>query len=216
MSENYWGVKRITSLTEQKLSNYTKIISYVEIVLIPFLNNKLAQLHTDQHHESGKSKVLRWLIKYYPYINILISAINTMMKVSYFLGYTNKTSIIGTMFGISFASKTINPVMGITRRGLDLLFPLAMFYVNFLKQWNSRAVLPYEVKVKPPPPSLVSPKKCGVCPICNEQFKIPAAVPTTGVVYCYVCIFEHIRKSGCCPLSKMQLSADSLVILNGL
>ncbi|KAL5254318.1 hypothetical protein ACHWQZ_G013930 [Mnemiopsis leidyi] len=246
LAEHYWGVSRsyltpsskstmsvsCESLTPSshsssgQLMKVLKVLGCVETILGPFLNQKLRNIHNDQYHGDEMSKIKDILATVYPYVNLGVTLTNTLIKLGYFLRFTEKFSISNSLLNISYQSSSPplnHSKLGTLRSVIELLFPISMFYVQFIKQWSSiEGVSPYEATIKPPPPYKKSgkPPACSsggapdLCPICGERLRIPTAMPTTGVVYCYVCIFTHVQSSGSCPVSHLHVGTADLIKLN--
>lgn len=97
---------------------------------------------------------------------------------------------------------------------LRVALPLAIFFVRFLEWWYSPAsparalAAPPSGPPIPPPATLlphpqgvpVDPTRYGVCPLCQRTLANATALPT-GYVFCYVCIHNHVEKSGTCPVT---------------
>ena len=68
----------------------------------------------------------------------------------------------------------------------------------------------------PLPPPLVSgrqlPADINSCPLCNQIRVNPSASPS-GYVFCYRCLFLHVREHGCCPLTNVACSESQIVRL---
>ena len=237
LTEHYWGVSRsyltpsskssmpvscdsltpVSHAMPVRLIKVLKVLGCLETVLLPFINQKLGNIHNDQYHGDDLTKVKEVLARVYPYLNLTVTIINALIKLGYFLNYTESFSITTSLLGIKYNSSTpVTPTkLGLLRGLIELLFPISMFYVQFIKQWSSiEGVSPYEATIKPPPPYKSGGATPDICPICDEKFRIPTAVPSTGVVYCYVCIFTHVQKSGVCPVSHLPVGTTQLIKLN--
>jgi hypothetical protein len=194
-----------------------KVLGCVETILSPFINQKLRDIHNDHYHGDEVSKIKEVIAKIYPYLNLAMTASNALIKLGYFLHFTEKFSVATAVLGVRYHSSSppVRTTLSTVRGLIELLFPISMFYVQFVKQWSSiEGVSPYEATIKPPPPYKAGGGTPNICPICDGKFKIPTAVPTTGITYCYVCIFTHIQKSGACPVSHLPLGTSDLIKLN--
>eukprot|EP00116_Pleurobrachia_bachei_P007412 sb/3467674/ len=235
LAEHYWGLSRsyldtpssnLPSLscdtlapsatkTSNRLVKLLKVLGLLDTVLTPFLNQKLAEWYSDHHHGDEMPRWREVLVRLYPYFNLGMSGINTVVRLGYYLGYTNKHSLMAGFLGLNLSfSDTTPPPLSVVGRIVELVFPVAMFYVQFLKQWSAVEVSPYEAKLKPPPPHTKPPANPGFCDICGAKFRIPTAVPITGLVYCYVCIYTHAMNSGTCPVTQLPLKTGDLIKLN--
>lgn len=240
LAEHYWGLTRSylspsshslrTTLSgeyctlssnydvSQKLLRVFKMFGFLDTVLTPFLNRKLQVLHNDFYHGNDLNKIERIVARLYPYLNLGITTTSIVLKLAYYLKITEKHSIISYLLGLRYSSNrtTATTKLTIFRHLVEIAFPVAMFYVQFVKQWSSIEVCPYEATIKPPPPprSHHDDKTWDVCTLCGGVFSIPTAVPTTGMVYCYVCIFTFVQREGNCPVSHLPIKTKDLVKLN--
>ncbi|KAM9903061.1 hypothetical protein OXX69_008069 [Metschnikowia pulcherrima] len=97
---------------------------------------------------------------------------------------------------------------------LGTFFPLAIFTLKFLEWWNTSDFAQtvaksqrIELEESIPPPSLLAAlidkrvsniknyRPSSVCPLCNGDISNPAIIET-GHVFCYTCIYNHLRDSG--------------------
>ena len=200
------------SLGSEKLKRIFRILGFLQTILTPFLNQKLQSIHNDLYHKKDLSKFQKISAQIYPYLNLGITALNILLKISYFLNITEKHCISNYILGIKYHSNRSPGSTNTFRQVIELVFPVAIFYVQFIKQWSSIEVSPYEASIKPPPRHIKTTPD--VCPLCGSGFSIPTAVPTTGLVYCYVCIFTFIQREGRCPVSHLPANTKDLVKLN--
>eukprot|EP01119_Soliformovum_irregulare_P025384 TRINITY_DN9383_c0_g1_i1.p1 TRINITY_DN9383_c0_g1~~TRINITY_DN9383_c0_g1_i1.p1 ORF type:complete len:355 (-),score=58.02 TRINITY_DN9383_c0_g1_i1:264-1328(-) len=98
-----------------------------------------------------------------------------------------------------------------------LLLPITIFSYKFLEWWyheNSR--LTPEIPIPPAPKPLPKaemglrlPDDPRLCPICQQDRKNAAAIPT-GYVFCYPCIFTYVQDHGKCPITLVPADLDSI------
>ena len=188
-------------------------MSFVEIITVPYLSQKVRAAYNDWHHEGETDSKLRKILKYYPIVNLSFTVCDVVCKLMYFLKYTEFSSIPNLLLGARYTDLAKHAPLGRFTWLLEIIFPLSMFYVQFIKQWNVMDRPVYETKIVSAPRYL-PPDKNDTCMICGQRFSIPTAVPTTGYVYCYVCIFKYVQKHKTCPVSKLPLDLSDLVKLN--
>lgn len=62
----------------------------------------------------------------------------------------------------------------------------------------------------PPPPPHVDVRgrmllfKEGWCPLCAQEYAMPAQLEVSGFVFCYACIVQHVRDEGTCPVTHVE------------
>lgn len=61
----------------------------------------------------------------------------------------------------------------------------------------------------PPPPVLVGRSGGGICRICNEKRKNPAA-SSSGLVFCYTCLFRYVQDNQECPVTRLPCSVKQI------
>lgn len=49
----------------------------------------------------------------------------------------------------------------------------------------------------------------GLCPICSHSLQNPTAA-SSGLVFCYRCILEHVQESPSCPVTKQPCTEGQL------
>lgn len=102
----------------------------------------------------------------------------------------------------------------------SLIAPLVTGY-RFVEWWyaNESALLAGSVFVPPPPPSaqaltnadtalLLSDRR--LCPLCRQPRRNAAVALTSGIVYCYRCIYEHVKVHHDCPITRRPLRANQV------
>ena len=121
------------------------IVGLLDTVLVPWINEKLKEAHSDQYHGEGRVA----LVRLYPYLNLLMALCNTLLKAGYLLRFTDHFSIVGVLLGLRYTSSSPSSSSSSSlRRLVELAFPLAMFYVQFVRQWSSiEQPSPYHVNL---------------------------------------------------------------------
>lgn len=101
-----------------------------------------------------------------------------------------------------------------------LVAPAVTAY-RFVEWWfaNESALLAGSQFVPPAPPldvlddvdaaALLADSQ--LCPLCRGARRNPAVALTSGIVYCYKCLLEHVREHGECPVSRRPLQARQIV-----
>lgn len=97
---------------------------------------------------------------------------------------------------------------------LRLLLPTAIFFIKFLEWWYSPGSPARSLTTSPlgpavPPPKMLPPHPAGIpfdrtkygqCPLCHGPINNATAFPS-GYVFCYRCAFDHVEKTGRCPVT---------------
>lgn len=97
-----------------------------------------------------------------------------------------------------------------TFRGLEF----SAFFLQFIQWWQNDASQKDITSLPmPEPPALENTKTdyMGICPICFQSWEIPTAILTSGYVYCYKCILNHLRVSRKCPVTNYPFGVEDLV-----
>jgi hypothetical protein len=116
-------------------------------------------------------------------------------------------------------------VLAITRRllfsfprvlfdSLRLLLPTAIFFIKFLEWWYSphspaRSLTSSPLGPPIPPPRMLPPhskgipfdsKQFGQCPVCHRPINNATVLPS-GYVFCYKCVYDHVKTHEKCPVT---------------
>jgi peroxin-12 len=100
---------------------------------------------------------------------------------------------------------------------LSYTLPTSMFLLKFLEWWYSsdfarqmsRKTRGLDESFDVPKPPVRSLSSSGMCPLCQSDMENPTVIET-GVVFCYTCIYRHLRDApektgGRCPVSGQRL-----------
>eukprot|EP00929_Paragymnodinium_shiwhaense_P039572 TRINITY_DN20777_c0_g1_i10.p1 TRINITY_DN20777_c0_g1~~TRINITY_DN20777_c0_g1_i10.p1 ORF type:complete len:360 (-),score=77.86 TRINITY_DN20777_c0_g1_i10:524-1603(-) len=106
----------------------------------------------------------------------------------------------------------------------------ALYGMQLLQWWHQREHLlqPYQPRKVPPPPPprlgyevdgqapgsrekklLLVPEDRTVCPLCHRLRRNPA-VSAGGYVFCYLCLAEHTKRFGYCPVTGLPMTMESM------
>lgn len=95
--------------------------------------------------------------------------------------------------------------MGIAFIGLLLLLKvIEMFFTS--KKGTKEAVAIKNIQ----PPYKDSVVGKGICPICKEKFVNPTALSSSGYVFCYTCIRQHLQVFNACPVTNVRSSLRNM------
>ena len=92
--------------------------------------------------------------------------------------------------------------------------------INYLNQFKKSSSSTEMQLIKPPMLSknVLDKLNCNgnndfylLCPLCNSIRTNDCALSTSGLVFCYPCIFKFINKNRCCPITKTPSNLNNLV-----
>jgi len=96
---------------------------------------------------------------------------------------------------------------------------VGVFLIRFLQWWYSPDNAQRQVRPKaaPPPPPKARRHPKGVrvpsdsrkCPLCYRT-RVNAALLPSGFVFCYTCIFNHLKTHGSCPVTRRPCRMEDL------
>ncbi|CAL8466830.1 g6366 [Coccomyxa elongata] len=98
---------------------------------------------------------------------------------------------------------------------------LAIFGFKLLEWWYTSAEdkLATEKKLAPPPPppppmpapdGVPLPSDPSLCPLCRQARTNAAMTTVSGYAFCYPCLFNFISQEGCCPVTRIPATIDSV------
>jgi len=96
---------------------------------------------------------------------------------------------------------------------------IGVFFIRFLQWWYSPENQQNNVRptIAPPPPPRAIPHPEGVeipvdkakCPLCLRN-RVNSAMLPSGFVFCYTCIFNHLKDEGTCPVTLRPCRMEDL------
>ncbi|KAK3587081.1 hypothetical protein CHS0354_014954 [Potamilus streckersoni] len=95
---------------------------------------------------------------------------------------------------------------------------VGVFFLQFLDWWytNDTGAASLTALPIPEPPKRdmeETHKKYGVCPICNRTRTNETALSVSGYVFCYPCIYDHVKKYSSCPITFYPARTEHLIRL---
>lgn len=99
---------------------------------------------------------------------------------------------------------------------------MALLFVQFLDWWQNNErerKINLTVPIPDPPHQFLMNEKAvlqlkpHICPICRAARKNDTVLAISGYVFCYSCIFKHLKRHKCCPVTKIPASTEHLVRL---
>ncbi|KAG1657429.1 Peroxisome assembly protein 12 [Nymphon striatum] len=186
------------------------------------LNSKFNQL---------KTNIGFLYLRIFPILEVIMKLTSFFFKLRYIFGKTDYYSPLLYFIKVCLTSSTISNsassnvshswkswiINGMFSSVSTVLFGGA-FMLQFL-QWYHSDENDNKIQFvwnKLPPPSKIKlnndPEivKSGLCPLCNKVRRNDTALQTSGYVFCYKCIFSHVKENGNCPITLQPSSLDHL------
>lgn len=105
--------------------------------------------------------------------------------------------------------------------GLKLGFFGAILFFRFLQYYyTAEAAVPRDTGPMVPPPQPLQPAAgvdresataSGKCPLCQKERVSATACRTSGYVFCYLCIVQHVQENEKCPVTLAPTNVNDLV-----
>ncbi|GAV05221.1 hypothetical protein RvY_15388 [Ramazzottius varieornatus] len=221
---NYGLVRRY----DEKVSRRTFLLrSLVQLTALPYVLRKLKDILSQLSREKWNQKImlrLQTCLRYFTSLLTLRSIVRFLASRS--AHCSPQQEVIGvhlqrrTQTDVEH-SKQLLRKEGLCIKVVDLLFRSAfraMAAGSLATQLWASSSEDIKALLKPPldrpklPPIKLS-TSIGHCPICREEFEKPTAVQPSGIVYCYDCIVKFVEEKARCPVSKMTVSMNQLIVL---
>ncbi|XP_051491993.1 peroxisome assembly protein 12 [Apus apus] len=102
---------------------------------------------------------------------------------------------------------------------------VSVFFLQFLDWWysseNQETIKSLTALPAPPPPvhleegagTVLLPQLKTLCPLCRKVRVNPTALATSGFVFCYRCVYSHVRGHQRCPVTGYASELQHLVRL---
>ncbi|NXP23451.1 PEX12 protein, partial [Scytalopus superciliaris] len=128
----------------------------------------------------------------------------------------------------SFTSRVqlaVRKALGGIAFSLSTGLSVSVFFLQFLDWWysseNQETIKSLTALPTPPPPvhldhepsSAVLPRLKTVCPLCRRVRVNATALSTSGFVFCYRCIYSHVKAHQRCPVTGYATELQHLVKL---
>lgn len=109
---------------------------------------------------------------------------------------------------------------------LSTSLSLGVFFLQFLEWWYSsenQSTLKSLTSLPAPPPPLHLQEENGCghsppvpagdreCPLCRRPRTNTTVLSTSGFVFCYRCIYMHVKANHCCPVTGYPTELQHLV-----
>ncbi|KAJ7407333.1 peroxisome assembly protein 12 [Willisornis vidua] len=138
----------------------------------------------------------------------------------------NEIAVFGGLFGFtSRVQLAARKALGGIAFSLSTGLSISVFFLQFLDWWysseNQETIKALTALPTPPPPvhldhepsSAVLPKLKTVCPLCRRVRVNATALSTSGFVFCYRCIYSHVKAHQRCPVTGYATELQHLVKL---
>lgn len=209
-------------------------MSLLLLVIVPYLSRKLEHKMTklkeklqDEVTTDDKYEVLS--LYSYRTIKASLEFAQIIKYVSYLAGYSTTHSIQLMITGLGlkhaniqedsfswtdiFSGKVKLSTVCSTLMLRSLEF--GGFFLQFIQWWQDSSSAQRSITQLPipEPPTLDqnANKYISICPICLQDFQIPTILQTSGYVFCFKCITNHLKKKQFCPVTNYPATLDDLV-----
>uniref|UniRef100_A0A1B0GBA3 Peroxisome assembly protein 12 n=1 Tax=Glossina morsitans morsitans TaxID=37546 RepID=A0A1B0GBA3_GLOMM len=207
--ESFYGLLR-TNSRGTLLNKKNQLLSATLLTSWSYTEKKL--LNKEQNRDISKwQKNLLNCLRIY-------KVVKSAHTVAYLMKYTNCHSPIFKMIGLAlrYPNEIVNEDK-ITYIFLKLL-EVTAFFLQFIQWWyyseqkrkvGGSLANPGPIKFEETPKKMSVIK--GHCPICLMELSNPTACATSGYVYCWKCIINHLRAKDSCPTSGYGITYNDLV-----
>lgn len=232
-SEHFYNLRRVTSNTHPSDSALTATDVYSSLAmlaLVPYIKSKLDNLYEKLHYKTEKTHRDILIMKSYRFL----TSGSSMLNLVYFLRYAaGKTSYYDPLLATT-STKLVNnssyshSIVEDDNRSSTIMGKLAFTFnrgltmgailIQFLDYWYSRddvvpEFAPMPTPPPPPNPPITFEGSLDSCPICGMKRRNECALSTTGFVFCYGCLHEHLIRHGTCPVTGFPSSEENIIRL---
>lgn len=251
------------------LTSRQRLSSFSFLVLLPYLEAKLARIHTrmeqqqQQHqHETHTDDEIairirllrrfqRLFVQVFPMVRTIWHSSQLVVHVLSLFGRTESFTPGLWLSGLHLARLSqddykyytdareselsarekrygsLSFVRRLTSTSLDgakdvarIAVPAGIFFMSFMSWWYSSGQgTQKNASAIPNPPKapikaregLMLPADISLCPICRQPRTNPTALASSGLVFCYPCIYKHIEQHHRCPVSCVPASVEMLI-----
>lgn len=114
-------------------------------------------------------------------------------------------------------------LLGVTYTARDAAryaLPAGIFFLSFMQWWyasghasaaSATPVVPPPQPPHPHPDGLRLPTDPRLCPLCRRLRTNPAAIASSGLLFCYPCAFGYVDKHRRCPVTHLPADTTMLV-----
>ena len=224
-SEHFYGLERT------KVAN---TLSLAFEVIVPYVKRKLDRLFEeirDEEETSDLKGIKKAFVGLYPYLHCLQQLAFFGYAFAYTIGkskhHSPRTKLAGVVLkpaedhdeDQSGDSSYVGAIAKRMATAISVGLEFSAFFLQFLDWWYSS-----DNRQRTPLTSLPIPDeapnfqdddklKMNICPICRDKIKNATLLSTSGYVFCYVCIVEHLRTEGQskCPVTGCPTSEKALI-----
>lgn len=230
-SENFYGLKR-TFLNGESLNSKSIYLSVFCTAVFPYIKNKVDEqlLKFNLEKAEGRLKgdnffyLKKLFLVIYPTLDTFWTAWTIVNYLRYMSGnsgsqtpilqllnlkllYTNEVPNDGFWLPLFRGQLGLSEFYrGFIKNAFLSVLELAAFFMQFLQSLNAVSpnfnmkALP---KVSPPPLCNQANNFKGKCPICHQNWKLPTVVPISGYIFCFACIYRHLKEHQMCPVTNL-------------
>ncbi|XP_037897391.1 peroxisome assembly protein 12 [Glossina fuscipes] len=208
--ESFYGLLRKDSSTGKMLDTKNQLLSATLLTSWSYAEKKL--LNKEQNRDISKwQKNLLNCLRIYKVVKIA-------HIVTYLMKYTNSHSPVFKMLGFFLTYPNEIVCENKTTYIFLKLLEVTAFFLQFIQWWYSSdqkrkvggsLINPEPIKFEEMPEKMGVVK--GRCPICLMELSNPTACATSGYVYCWKCIINHLRAKASCPTSGYGITYNDLI-----
>ncbi|XP_057668896.1 peroxisome assembly protein 12 [Diorhabda carinulata] len=241
-SENFYGLKRLTSSNET-LNKKHRELSLIFLVGLPYFKRKLEEkitvIRIEQAEGALKSDLesimkkfllfthstfefvwgvflihnyIKYMAQSTEYQTPIYQLIDT--KLVYDRNVEDQSGFWTSLFKGSLSLSQIN--FGIIRNGISTTLEVGAFFLQFLQVWNSQKSN-YNMTDLPNVPAPMLDNKAkkyeGKCPLCLKSWTIPTVLQVSGYIFCFRCILRHLNEHQKCPVTSLPAKPLDIVRL---
>lgn len=178
-AENFYGLERVTK-DDVNLNPLGKLKSLISLTFFPYALSKLDSYFANQRHHTQTHPVMN-----FPSIRFLYDTVVLANWMLYTWGKSVTHSPILHVLGLKLKHSSESNNTGIS---LTKIIELSAFFIQFLEWWfsnqSSQAKSMLALPIPPPPHFIAqnqsSKRKCGACPLCQQQWKNECVLRVSG------------------------------------
>ncbi|XP_054154521.1 peroxisome assembly protein 12-like [Oppia nitens] len=205
-------------------------------------NLKLRQLES-QSVDNSRQELKEFFLKTYPMVRIFGQLFTLYYEISYTVGqngYHSPLLRLSNVKLINLGEEDLNQIndnlntidnndnwlsylsrlsLNSTKclsKGFGGFLSVSAFFIQFLEYWYNTDMFNHSfapLSIPPAPQKMEINVPIEKCPICLNMRQNDTALMTSGFVFCYSCIVNHLRITSQCPVTGYPSTADQIIKL---